>query len=262
MLSKSELLKAITSDIEDELKAIQKYEEQLNNTDNTATKEVLNHVIAEEREHAELFTDLFENLIDDAESSGMSYSEFSSLYKAEMNSGSGASGVYLVRHAETDFNDGDATRIRSVVDLPLDQDGLLQANATGIDLRNSGIGCIYTSDMKRAKQTARAIELNTGAQVERYPQFRAWNLGSLAGRPSKDVEDVINDLVANPDKLPPDSNESYNMFVRRNLEGYKSAIQFNGIIAIVTHQSNCIAILDSLGIKDTNIEPAQCIKLA
>lgn len=196
---------------------------------------------------------------------GISFETFSRIYKAQLtqpSEKSGATSIYIVRHAETPFNTGDTTRIRSITDLSLDTNGLLAANYTGIELRNEGIECIYTSDMLRAQQTARAIQLNNDAKIEIYPQFRAWNLGSLAGKNAKKVDNIIMDLVNNPNSLPPDSNESYNMFVKRNLEGYKSAIQFNGGVAIVTHQSNCIAILENLGMKECcNVEPGCFVKI-
>ncbi len=168
--------------------------------------------------------------------------------------------VYLVRHATTDFN-GDEERIRSIVDIGLSEKGLLQANSTGIELSSQDIGCVYTSDMKRAKQTARAIQLNTNSLVEHYPQFRAWNLGSLAGKKTASVQDIMDDLIKNPDKLPPDSNESYNMFKQRNITGYYDAIKFEGNIAIVTHYSNCKLILDYLGRSETDLEPGGVVEI-
>ncbi len=200
--------------------------------------------------------------IEKAEELGIDFNTFSKLYKGELSSKDKkeAKSIYLIRHAETEFNIGEEIRIRSIVDLPLCEEGLLAANSAGIALKDTGISCIYTSDMTRAMQTSRAIQLNGNSKIEIYDQFRSWNLGSWAGMLNKDVEPLVLDLIANPNKTPPDSNESYNIFIKRNLEGYKDAIQFDGTIAIVTHQSNCIVILESLGLP-TEIEPAQFIKI-
>lgn len=169
--------------------------------------------------------------------------------------------VYLIRHAPTAFNENDDVKIRSLVDLPLDQEGLLVANSLGISLRNSGIGCIYTSDLQRACQTSRAISLNCGASVEVMPELRAWNLGALAGKSSKTVQPIIDALLADPASLPPDSDESFSAFKTRTLEGLIKSLDYSGSLAIVTHHSNCLTILEEIGVSNPEIKPGQCIDI-
>lgn len=272
-MDNTKIIEALKKDIGEEKKAVELYTEQLQYTDDKEILDAFNHIIGEEKEHQQIFTDLLKKLqlnpsvllaaINKAEELGIPYEQFSAVYKAQSNNADErqATDIYLIRHAETPFNDGEQTKIRSIVDLPLDQDGLLQANETGIELKDAGIECIYSSDMTRALQTSRAVQLNTNAQLEIYPGFRSWNLGSLAGMDSKTVEEQILDLVNNENKLPPGSNESYAMFKARNIKAYNDAVQFDGKIAIVTHQSNTIVIQEYLGYQDAIIEPGDWIKI-
>lgn len=166
--------------------------------------------------------------------------------------------VYLVRHAPTPYNGSpDEERIRSVVDIPLDEEGLHIANDTGINLRKAGIECVYTSEMKRAKQTAKQIYFNSGGEIEAISELNAWNLGSLAGKKTKDVQDIMEALVNNPNLDPPDSDESFRLFQARTLTGYYISLLYDGTIAIVTHYSNCRVILEHLGCKDCDMEPGE-----
>lgn len=63
--------------------------------------------------------------------------------------------LYLIRHGQTDWNlQG---RIQGNRDIPLNETGLLQAGALARGMESREIGCIYTSRLLRARQTARAI---------------------------------------------------------------------------------------------------------
>src|SRR6266568_703349 len=184
-------------------------------------------------------------LFDRGERLGISFEDMKELLRRK---------VYLIRHCSTSFN-GDDERIRSIVDVQLNEDGLLCANNTGIELRNSGIECIYTSDMTRAVQTTTALMLNTGSKIELYPQLRAWNLGSLAGQTTRGAQDVLDNLIRLPNSLPPGSNESYNMLKSRTISGFYSGLTFDGNIAVITHYSNCRIILEHLEADKVDLEP-------
>lgn len=62
---------------------------------------------------------------------------------------------YLVRHALTDWNEED--RFQGVSDIPLNQKGREQALALSRRLANMSINGIISSDLLRARETARII---------------------------------------------------------------------------------------------------------
>lgn len=63
--------------------------------------------------------------------------------------------LIIIRHGETAWNLD--TRIQGHTDIPLNDKGLWQARRTGLALRDEGIDLIYSSDLRRAADTARAI---------------------------------------------------------------------------------------------------------
>ncbi|MFV0498549.1 MAG: histidine phosphatase family protein [Bacilli bacterium] len=75
--------------------------------------------------------------------------------------------IYLLRHGETDWNR--IGRIQGIKDIPLNKNGLRQAKKMGKYLRKLRIDLIYTSPLKRAKETAEIINefLNTKIVVSK-----------------------------------------------------------------------------------------------
>ncbi len=201
-------------------------------------------------------------IVERAERLGITFEEFTQIYKSELNASDnkGATEIYLVRHAPTPFN-GENEKIRSVLDLSLDEKGLMLANKTGIELRNANIDCIYSSELLRAQQTSKAIYLNGAKKIELLRDLNSWNLGNLVGQLADKKADQTQNLVDNPDQLPPGSNESFNIFKERTIKGYNEAIQFPGIIAIVSHYSNCRIILEYLNKDCCEMQPGGFIKI-
>ena len=87
--------------------------------------------------------------------------------------------LFLVRHGETDHNA--AGRLQGHLDAPLCEKGRLQAAAAAANLRGRGIEYIYSSDLTRAHETARAIGIATGREVRLDPRLREVNVGDWAG---------------------------------------------------------------------------------
>jgi probable phosphoglycerate mutase len=86
--------------------------------------------------------------------------------------------VVLVRHGETDWNV--QGRIQGHTDIPLNELGLAQAEATGRRLRGEGFAGVYSSDLQRALRTALpAVE--DGGRIVREPRLRERHLGVLQG---------------------------------------------------------------------------------
>lgn len=87
--------------------------------------------------------------------------------------------ICLIRHGETEWNAD--RRIQGHIDIALNQTGLDQAAAAGRWLRNAGIVALYSSDLRRAWVTARAIGAALGLAPVAVPEMRERRYGIFEG---------------------------------------------------------------------------------
>jgi broad specificity phosphatase PhoE len=90
--------------------------------------------------------------------------------------------IYLVRHGE---NRANITKEFSykLVDYPLTDKGIVQAEQTAAYFQDKDIHEIFTSPLKRAIQTAEVIGAVLGLKAAIVEQFREVNVGLLEQRP-------------------------------------------------------------------------------
>ncbi len=86
----------------------------------------------------------------------------------------------LIRHGQTAENI--AGRLLGHFDTVLDETGILQARAAAKRLETEKADIIYSSDLKRAWQTAEIIGRRMQIQVCAVKELREWHLGELEGR--------------------------------------------------------------------------------
>ncbi|RYF79982.1 MAG: histidine phosphatase family protein [Comamonadaceae bacterium] len=128
--------------------------------------------------------------------------------------------LLAVRHGETLWNaDG---RLQGHLDIPLNDQGLWQAERTGAALADEPIGAIYSSDLQRAWQTAQAI-----AQAQPQPvvvqadeRLRERAFGEFQGRLFTEIEaerpeDARRWRQRDPDFAPAGGGESLVQFRER-----------------------------------------------
>lgn len=99
----------------------------------------------------------------------------------------GAVYIYLIRHGKTMFNT--TSQVQGWSDTPLTQAGVDGAKAAALGLASTPFVAAYTSDLGRARSTAKIILEQgdrTGLTLIDDPRFREWNYGGYEGRP--DVE--------------------------------------------------------------------------
>ncbi|MFN2221778.1 MAG: histidine phosphatase family protein [Chloroflexota bacterium] len=91
--------------------------------------------------------------------------------------------LYLLRHGE---NPANITKVFSnhLVDQPLTEKGVLQAEQTADYFAGQGLDAIYSSPLKRAAQTAGIIASRLGLKATILEAFREINVGLLEGRPA------------------------------------------------------------------------------
>src|SRR5450432_219011 len=149
--------------------------------------------------------------------------------------------IYLVRHAE---NVANLTKEFShkLVDYSLTAKGILQAQQTASYFRDKHIDEIYSSPLKRARETADIIAQEDHLSVSIVEQFREVNVGSLEGRPPNAEnwalhERILQDWkIGNHDTTFPDG-ENYTMLLARMRSGIRqiSAHKNNRNIVVVAH---------------------------
>jgi len=87
--------------------------------------------------------------------------------------------VFIVRHGETDYNA--AHRWQGHLDIPLNAAGQEQARLVGEYLKSQAIDAIYSSDLRRAYDTARSIAHAKGLTIHKEPRLREINVGVFQG---------------------------------------------------------------------------------
>jgi broad specificity phosphatase PhoE len=149
-------------------------------------------------------------------------------------------GFYLVRHGSTDMNaeggKNSADTIRGWSDVPLNDKGRQEVQATADELKSHGITAIVSSDLDRAKETAQIIGRSVGVEPSFSHKLRPWDLGEFTGKPAAESAPALREYSQNPDKVVP-GGESFNTFKERTFEGLREAFQQhpNDNLAIVAH---------------------------
>ncbi len=95
--------------------------------------------------------------------------------------------LYLIRHGETDWN---ATgRWQGHADVPLNARGLHQARLLASRLQTEGVqfDAIYSSDLKRAFQTAWEVGAALKVAVQLWPPLREIDLGKWSGLTREEI---------------------------------------------------------------------------
>lgn len=87
--------------------------------------------------------------------------------------------ICLVRHGETDWNI--AQRIQGHTDIPLNAHGMMQARAVAQSLAGQTFAAIYSSDLQRAQDTARAAAAALGLEVAPEVGLRERHCGLFQG---------------------------------------------------------------------------------
>lgn len=105
---------------------------------------------------------------------------------------------FLVRHGETDWNKEE--RILGQTDMPLNETGIKQAEATANLLKDKHIDLIVSSDLVRARKTAEIIAKATGAEIILDRSLRELYCGSLEGMYIPEVNEKYGSFLDRPYK--------------------------------------------------------------
>lgn len=87
--------------------------------------------------------------------------------------------LVVLRHGRTEWND--TGQAQGHTDIPLDAVGLVQAEEAARRLARLGPVRLWSSDLRRAAQTAAALTQEIGLAVQTVPALREYDVGDRAG---------------------------------------------------------------------------------
>src|SRR5215216_165413 len=93
--------------------------------------------------------------------------------------------LHFVRHGETEWNR--AGLIQGSSDIALSERGHAQARELAAQLAARPIHALYSSDLRRAVETAEPLARRLGLEIETTPALRERDFGANEGRPSAEV---------------------------------------------------------------------------
>lgn len=124
----------------------------------------------------------------------------------------------IVRHGETDWNA--QKRIQGHIDVPLNAVGLSQAAAAAAGLAGLRFRAVYSSDLSRAWQTAKAAAGVLGAELLPAVGLRERNYGVFQGRTAAEMAREHPDIHARYQARDP----HYNFVTGESLESFAARV--------------------------------------
>ncbi len=157
--------------------------------------------------------------------------------------------LYLVRHGETEWNV--KKLIQGHKDIPLNSKGKKQAQKLAVELKSIFFDAIYSSDLKRASQTANIIAEERDIKVTFSRNLRERFVGIFQGKDygrEKNMLKIIDNLKR---ASPEDVNEIENdETLLKRFVGFLKAIAKKNIgktILVATHAGPMRTFLIKLG---------------
>lgn len=145
----------------------------------------------------------------------------------------------LVRHGQSTWNQ--EHRIQGQLDPPLSLEGLRQGDLLGERLAGRRFAGFYTSDLKRAFETAQAIAPFVGIRPEAMPSLREIYLGEWEGLRTEEIADRFPEAwaawVEEPDWDVVPAGEGAAVFEARVTSGLDEIFSRHedGDVLVVTH---------------------------
>jgi probable phosphoglycerate mutase len=102
--------------------------------------------------------------------------------------------IHLVRHGETDWNR--ELRWQGHSNVPLNERGRTQARKLADTLSGTPFAAVYSSDLRRASETARIVADRLSLPVQTDEDLREIDVGSWEGFTLADLEARVPDAVA------------------------------------------------------------------
>lgn len=143
--------------------------------------------------------------------------------------------LILARHGETDWNrDG---RFQGHADPPLNERGRVQALELAELLADEPIEAVYSSDLRRAHETARIVAARKDLDVIVDPQLRERDVGHWSGLTAGEIEERFPDQIRLWREGAVAVGESRESLAARVVEAAHriAATHPDGLVLVVTH---------------------------
>lgn len=155
--------------------------------------------------------------------------------------------VIFIRPGETDWNRD--FRFQGQVAVPLNEHGTWQAQRLANFIRNIGVSALYTSDLRRAVETAELLAEKIGFAPIQDARLRERNIGTWQGLTQKEMEAwypaEYQQFRADPDGYRVPQGESRKQVRERMLAAFADILkQDKGeTIAVISHSTAINALL-------------------
>lgn len=164
--------------------------------------------------------------------------------------------IILARHGETQWNAENIFRGRA--DIGLNDTGLKQAELLAEYLSSLKVEAIYSSPLKRARETAQAIARYHHIGVEITPALMDMNFGEWEGMSRLEVKEKYAELYAQwvetPEKAKMPSGEGLDGVTERAVRLVKNVVAWHqGMVVLVSHRVvNKVLICALLGLDNSH----------
>jgi probable phosphoglycerate mutase len=156
--------------------------------------------------------------------------------------------MIMVRHGETERNAApdQVERVRGWDNVPLNARGQQQAEEIGRKLSAYRIATIYSSNLRRALETAEAIQRLSRAtprpRLVRTVSLRPWFLGDFQGQPYDKVRPLVEGYQLRRPTVAVPGGESFHDFMARYMKfmmaKLKEAETTGDLLVFVAHTRN------------------------
>lgn len=144
-----------------------------------------------------------------------------------------------MRHGQTSWNQEGKYQGHS--DISLNERGIKQGNLVAKRLAKEKISAIYSSDLLRAQQTAKAIAEYHGLSVITKPEFREINFGIWEGLTYQEImvdwSEILTAMYSKPGEIGPPQGESFQVVKQRVTRALQECVKEHQeqTIVLVSH---------------------------
>jgi broad specificity phosphatase PhoE len=153
--------------------------------------------------------------------------------------------LILIRHGETLWNK--EGRIQGISDIELSEAGIEQARRLALSLKDSDIGTIHASPLKRAYRTAEIINSFHQKKIEVHPQLTEMDQGDFEGLTFKELmaceKEFLHRWIADPASVRMPRGESLAELQTRAWQPIEKMIESSQNALVVAHNFTIAAIL-------------------
>lgn len=152
-----------------------------------------------------------------------------------------ATWIYLIRHGQTVWNE--EGKLCGSSDVPLSEDGLIQAQKLAARMKNVSLSAVYSSPLLRARQTAEAIASLHNLPVQVEQDLSEVDYGDWEGLKVSDAMEKFPELERlrreDPMKFVAPNGEPMKNFAERVIAAIQriAANHQGETICIVAHQT-------------------------